>query len=175
MWAVNRVGAVLLGLVLLAGGLLVALEMVLVASGLGPLLPLEEWQRALNTTTHADRWVLGVSIAVGVFGVLVLAAQLRPWPPHRVLTGDPGGTEWWVSRRSVERRVEDAAESVTGVTGAHADIRGAERRWRLRMSAQARPERRDAIQGAVRDELERLSAPTDVPVGVTLRKPRGPE
>jgi Family of unknown function (DUF6286) len=172
MWAVNRIATGLLGLVLLAGGLLVALEVALVAGGLDPLLPLDAWRRELTTTPLSDRRVLVTSVVVGVLGLLVLVAQLRPWPPRRVLIGEPDGTEWWVFRRSVERSIEAAANAVTGVAGARAAVRGPERRWRLRMSAQASPERLDAIQRAIRAELQRLSAPEDVPVGVRLRAPR---
>lgn len=172
MRAVNRVAAGLLGLALLAGGLLVALEVALVAAGRASVLPLDEWRHDLSATTLASRWVLAVSIGLAVLGAAVLAAELRPWPPYRLLTGDDGGTVWWVSRRSVERRVAAAANAVTGVDNARAAVRGRERRWRLRMSAEARPDDRDAIQRAVRNELERLSVPRDVAVAITLRRPR---
>jgi hypothetical protein len=174
MWAVNRIATVLLGLVLLAGGLLVALQVALVASGRDRLPVLESCRRGLTITPLSNRWVLVTSVAVGAFGVLVLVAELKPWPPHRVLTGEPGATEWWVSRRSVQRQVEAAANAVTGVAGARAAVRGPERGWRLRVSAQARSEHLDAIRMAVRAEMRRLSAPADVPVNITLRAPRRP-
>jgi hypothetical protein len=171
MRAVNRIAAGLLGMVLLAGGLLVAVEGALAAAGRSPwLLPLGRWHATLSSTTPADGPVLGMSLLIGVIGLAILAVQVPPWPPQRLLTGDAGA--WWVARRSVEQRAAAAAAGVTGVHHPHAQVRGSERRWRLRMRAEANPEQRDEVVSAVRRELDRLSVPQDVPVVVALRRPR---
>jgi hypothetical protein len=172
MWAVNRVAAGVLGIVLLAGGLLAAFEAAVLAAGRSPwLVPLDRWHATLSSMAFSDSRMLGVSIVVGVIGLAVLATQLRPWPPQRLLTGDTGDP-WWVARRSVEQRAAAAATEVTGVHHARADVRGNERRWRLRMRAEANPEQRDEVISAVRRELDRLAAPKDIAVNVALRPPR---
>jgi hypothetical protein len=112
-----------------------------------------------------------VSIVVGVIGLIILALQIRPWPPQRLVTGDVRGP-WWVARRSVEQRAAAAAAGVSGVHNAHAEVRGNERRWRLRMRAEANPEQREEVNNAVRRELDRLAVPRDVAVNLALRRPR---
>jgi hypothetical protein len=172
MWAVNRVASSVLGVVLLVGGLLAAIEAAVLAAGRSPwLVPLDRWHATLSSMALSDSRVLGTSIVVGVIGLAVLALELRPWPPQRLLTGGVGDP-WWVARRSVEQRAADAANGVTGVHHARADVRGKERRWRLRMRAEANPERRDEVIGAVRRELDRLAVPKDIAVKVALRPPR---
>lgn len=172
MRVVNRIAATLLGVVLLAAGLLIAVEAALLAAGRAPwLLPLDRWHATLSERSISDTRVLGVSIVVGVIGVAVLIAQLRPWPPQRLITGDARGS-WWVARGSVELRTAAAAATVTGVHHARAEVRGNERRWRLRMRAEANPEQRDEVMTAVRHELDRLAAPPDIAVNVDLRRPR---
>jgi hypothetical protein len=172
MWAVNRVASSVLGIVLLVGGLLAAIEAAVLAAGRSPwLVPLDRWHATLSSMALSDSRVLGASIVVGVIGLAVLALELRPWPPQRLLTGD-AGDPWWVARRSVEQRTAAAATGVTGVHHARADVRGNERRWWLRMRAEANPEYRDEVVGAVRRELDRLAVPQDIAVKVALRPPR---
>ena len=172
MRAVNRVATTLLGLVLLAGGLLIATEAALLAVHRTPWwLPADRWHATLSRAAIGDSRVLGGSIVAGVIGLAVLAAQVRPWPPQRVLTGAEHGP-WWVARRSVEQRAEVAAAGVIGVHRPRATVRGRERRWWLRMRAEANPEQRDELLGAVRRELDRLAAPADIRVNLDLRRPR---
>jgi hypothetical protein len=172
MRLVNLLATSLLGLVLLAGGLLLAAEAALVWAGQSPwLVALDRWHARLSHTPLSNGWVLGASIVVGVIGLIILALQVRPWPPQRLVTGDVRGP-WWVARRSVEQRAAAAAAGVSGVHNAHAEVRGNERRWRLRMRAEANPEQREEVTNAVRRELDRLAVPRDVAVNLALRRPR---
>jgi hypothetical protein len=172
MRVVNLIAASLLGLVLLAGGLLLAAEAALVAAGQSPwLVPLDRWHARLSHTTLRGGWILGISIGVGVVGLIILALQVRPWAPQRLSTGDARGP-WWVTRRSVEQRAAAAAAGVIGVHDAHADVRGNERSWHLRLRAVANPEQRDEVVSAVRRELDRLAAPADLSINLALRRPR---
>ena len=172
MRVVNRLAASLFGLVLLAGGLLLAAEAALVAADQSPwLVPLDRWHARLSNTALRGGWVLGISIGVGIVGLIILVPQLRRWRPRRLMTGDPRDP-WWVARKSVEQRAAAAAADVTGVANTRADVRGTERRWRLRMRADARPEQRDEVTSAVRCELDRLAVPKDVAVKLALHRPR---
>src|SRR5262245_40425693 len=145
MRVVNRVASASLGVVLVAGGLLVAVNVALIAAGHGPwLMPLDRWHARLTATTVGNRWVLAASIVVGVVGLAVLVAQLRPWRPYRLLAGDTR-TVWWLARPSVERRLAAAADAVSGVADARATVRGRERRWRVRTWARAMPDRDDLV------------------------------
>jgi hypothetical protein len=168
----NRIAAGLLGLVLFAAGLLAIAEAALVAVGSTPwLVPLDRWHARLSNTTLASNKVLGVSIVVGSVGLIILALQLRPWRPRRLVTGD-AHAPWWVARRSVEQRTALAVSEIPGVHNARADVRGREKRWRLRLRADANPEQRDEVTSAVRHELDRLAVPRDIAVKYAFRLPR---
>jgi hypothetical protein len=174
MRTANRLGTLLLGLALIAVGLLVAIETALVAAGRDPwLLPLDSWHHRLTTTTAASGTFLAVSIAVAAVGLILLVAEVRPWPPQlvAVAAGRPGES-WWVARRSVEQRVSTAANRVTGVHDANARVRGGRSAWRVRLSARGDSSDRDRVSTAVRDELGGLGAPSDVRVKVSLRRGR---
>ena len=128
MRTTNRILSAVLGLVLIVVGLTVAIEMALIAAGRNPVvLPLDRWYAWMTTTTLDDSRVLATAIVVGLIGVVLLILGFRPWPPDRLLAGEPQDKTWWVSRRSVERRTATAAATAAGVHQAHADVRGRSR------------------------------------------------
>ncbi|GAA1742345.1 DUF6286 domain-containing protein [Luedemannella helvata] len=174
MRTANRIGALLLGLVLFAGGLLVAVEAVSVAvRGEGWPLPLHGVFDTLTTTTAGDQSFLIVSIAVGVVGLIIFLSQVRPWAPNLVAVNAArsDGT-WWMARRSVERRMASAANDVTGVQQARAHVRGGRRKWRVTIAGRGPADQRDAVTEAVQRELGRLDAPADTGLSVRLRPGR---
>ena len=126
-----------------------------------------------QATTPAESGFLAASIGVGVLGLVIFAAQVRPWPPHLVAVNIARSDETWsMARRSVERRVAASAETVTGVRDARARVGGRRRHWRLRVTGHGPDDRRDAVADAVRRELGRLDAPQDTSVSVRLRPGR---
>jgi hypothetical protein len=170
----NRIASAVLGLLLIVGGVVVIVEMALVASGRRPLvLPLDRWHRSLTGLRVRDDGLLWVSILVGIVGIVLLVAELRRWAPDRVSTSGGSGAPWWLSRRSVERRTATAAATVHGVRDARADVRGRRGRWRLRVRAEAWPDQLQPVGEAVRAELDRLNAPPDTRIDLALRRPRG--
>ncbi|MBT8225191.1 MAG: hypothetical protein HKP61_08305 [Dactylosporangium sp.] len=162
MRVLNRLTLVLLAIALLAGGLLVAVEGALAAAGRPGLVPRESWYRTLTTTEVGDRWPLGVALGLGVLGLLIVGAQVRPWIPDRLAIMIDG---WQVQRRSAERHLADAIAQVTAVTNVRATLRGRGRRWRLRIRAAADADSRPAVAEALDRALLRLSAPI-------VRRPR---
>jgi hypothetical protein len=169
----NRIASGVLGLVLIALGILVVIEMARVALDRSPLvLPLDRWYRSLTSNRIDDGAFLAVAILVGLVGLTLLVLELRPWAPDRVRTGSSPDAPWWVSRRSVERRTATAADEVGGVSHARSAVRGATDRWRLRLRAEGWPDQHGAVMEAVRSELARLNAPPDTTVNVSLRAPR---
>jgi hypothetical protein len=172
MRRVNRIASGVLGVLLIAAGLLVAVEMVLIAAGRQPAwLPLQRWYQTIGFATLGSRGVLITAILAGLVGLGILVAQLRRWKPDRVLAGSGSGAPWWVSRRSVQRRTAIAAGALAGIGNARADVRGRPQSWRLRLRADGGPDQRDAVQRAVRDELDRLNVSAATAVDVVLRKP----
>lgn len=180
MRVVNRLAGLVLALALLAVGLFVIVQTVMYLVDRPPwLVPLESWRDTLAGTELADRWVLVAAVAALAVGVVLLFLQLRPVTPTRVRArGDVESgstTDWWLDRRSVERRTAAAARSVWGVHDVRTHVRGRPGRWRLSVAADAgRGDQAagDAVEAEVRRELARLHAPADVPVSVSLRHDR---
>lgn len=184
MRVVNRLAGIVLALLLIAVGLLVIAQTVLFLAGRPPwLLPLESWRDNLSSTELADRRVLATAIVMLVAGLAVLILQLRRVTPTRLrATGaSPAGgadpkshADWWLQRRSVERRTAAAAQSVWGVHDARSRARGRPGRWGLSVSgaAQAGEESTAQVEAVVRRELDRLSVDGEVPVSVSLKHSR---
>jgi hypothetical protein len=172
----NRVASGILGLALLAAGLLLTVETLVVSFRDRPwLLPLDTWHKSLTTTTLSSPWVLGISIVLGLVGATIVLAELIPWRPQRVRVDGAArgtGTRWRVARRTVEQRAARAAGTVGGVARASARVRGREGRWRVDVHALGDPDIRDEVGRAVRRDLDRLGADSGVPLKVALERPR---
>jgi hypothetical protein len=166
---VNRLAAVLLALVLLAIGLLAVVQTV---SGLlGRPWPVTSATRdALAGVPLSDQRVLVTSIVVGAVGLIMLVAQLIPRPRRR-LPAASIGPGWWVRRGSVERRAALAAVTAGGAQHPRASVDGNASRWKVRVTGEAAPDRRPAVEQAVRTELAALGAPPDVTVSASLSQP----
>jgi len=171
MGTVNRLLSALLGLVLLVVGLATVVGMIVIASGRQPtFLPADRWYSWLRGTRFEDGRFLAIAAICALVGLILASLELRRWPPDRVQTVGAAGTPLWISRRSVERRV-NAAAARAGVEDARSRVNGKPARWGLRLRGVAGPERRETVGGAIRAELDRLYAPPDVPVSVALRRP----
>ena len=167
MRLVNRVASLLLALVLLAGGLLVVAEVIVIALD-RPSLVVDRagWYGTLTTTRLGQPEIRAAAVGVAVLGLLILIGQLRRWTPDRLPTGLADG--WHLQRRSVERRLATAADTVPGVTTATARLRRRGTVWRAQIRAIGDASARPAVETAVRRELDRLAAPATEHVGVDL-------
>jgi hypothetical protein len=171
MPVVNRLASLLLALVLLGGGLLLAAEAA--ASALdqpGLLIDRTGWFNTLTGTPLRDAAIRAIAIAVGVLGLLILLTQLRRWTPDRLAV--PLADGWHLQRRSVERRLAGAAGRVPGVTEARARIRRHGNTWLPRIRAVGDPSSRPAVESAVREELDRLAAPSADQLDIELVRER---
>ena len=173
----NRLAALVLALILIAGGLLIALEAALAAFRRTPwLIPSQRWHDVLVTTRLSDRPALVTAGALLVVGLALLVAEVRRWPPSELpirLDAADSVTQWRVLRRPAERRLADAAADVVGVGRARARVRlrGREH-WRVYVLAEAREDSRGMIEEAVDTELARLAAPMPAEVRLRLTRPR---
>lgn len=174
MRAVNQVLSLLLGIILLVGGLLLAVEAVLAAAGQDSwLLPADEWYRFFTETTLGDQVVLLVALAAALLGLILLIAELRPWRPTRLPVHlETADGRWWITRRAAERRLTGAAETVSGVSGARARLRTRRDRWKGGVRVEAREDAQQDVEQEVRRTLERLGSPADSDVQVRLVTPR---
>jgi hypothetical protein len=173
MRVANRIASVLLGLLLIAAGLMAAVEAVLALASRPPVLPLRDWYQRLTSTTYADNAVRLVSIGLIVLGLIVLLTQLRRWRPRELdLSPEEKHEHFRIQRRSLEEQVSQAVNDLPGVHDAEAMARGGERRWRLRVRARARRDQLEQIRSTARRAMDMLSVPSGVPVAVDVREPR---
>jgi hypothetical protein len=175
MSVLNRLGGLLLGVLLLALGLLVVVEAVALSTWhrSWPVEPLLSWRDNMMATPWSDWRVWFTGLVVLVVGLLILLAQLRRVRPKRLSTAENGGEiDWILDRRSVEHRAASAAESIRGVTSAKAVTRGSANHWRLNVTAKARGDVVDRadVEEAVHAQLRDLGVPVQVPVRVTVRR-----
>lgn len=153
MRTLNRVAAMLLALAVIGVGALLAVEAALLWLDRPPvLLPREDWYRTLTRTTVADTVVLAVSITALALGLVILFLQLRPWRPVRLPAKETG---WYLRRRQTQRSLAAAVERLPAVASVRARLG---RKWRLRLSAAADAQDRDAVREAAFGELGRLGA-----------------
>ncbi|MEU8179547.1 Asp23/Gls24 family envelope stress response protein [Micromonospora sp. NPDC049044] len=169
----NRAASALLGLALLAGGILLAAQMLLTTLGRPtPLLLRPGWYGALTTTRWHDPGVRAAACTAVLLGLLVLVAQLRRWTPVRLRVDERDG--WHLHRRCVERRLTDAADTVPGVRGTRVRVRRHGDRWRPRLRATGDPAARAEVEFAVRQELRQLASPRADRADVRLLPHRRP-
>lgn len=172
MPAVNRVLSLLLGLVLLGGGLLTAVEATGVALDRSPwIVPGDDWYASLTSTRLGDRSVLITAVVIGSVGLALLVAQLRPRRAGRlpIEVSWPGGS---LERRSAQRRLSEAANAVRGAGAARTRVRMRRGQWRVEAAVRAPGEARDTVETGLREELARLRAPTPVDLRLRIREPR---
>jgi hypothetical protein len=164
----RKVVSAVLALVLLAGGVVVTIEIVVAAYNRRPwVLPYDRWYR--SGTQHSwdspeARWLF-VALAAG--GLFLLALQLLRSRPA-VLPLAPGGSPADLARRSLEKSLARTASAVDGVAAARAKVSG------QRAQVVARTNRRQAadLQPRVAEVVDRrlrslgLAAPPSVTVKV---------
>jgi hypothetical protein len=169
MRAFNRVLSLLLGLALLAGGLLVAAEVAAALLDRGELvIPVRRWAEELRATTFADAQVVfGVVAAVGL---VLFVAEARRWPKQRVPLADDQQRSWWLLRRSLEQHLGRAVTTGTGATGARARVRPQRRRLRVRLDADVAPTARPAVEQRAAQVLDQLIGPDRSRIRVRIRR-----
>ena len=162
MRAFNRLASLVLGLLLVAGGVLLAAEAIMVLLNRPPVLvPLSSWYDWLRSVT------LNGAVVLAVLGLVLLVAQLRPWRPVRVpVTVDDN---WYVQRRGAEHGLVRAVDDVPGVTGAKAKVG---KRWRCRVWATGDADSRADVDAAIDEELNRMSVPDGRRVRVKMARLR---
>ncbi len=172
MRVANRIASALLGLALVAAGVLAVIEAVLALASRPPVMPLRDWYQRLTSTTFGANIVRLVSIGLIAVGLLILLAQLRRWRPTALdLRPDEEQAHWQIQRRSLEEQVSHAVNEVAGVKEAAAMARGGPHRWQLRVRALAHKDQTEQIRSAARRAMDKLSVPSEVPLVVSVREP----
>lgn len=152
----NRILSSLVALVAAAGGVLIAVEIVVAAFGRRPwVLPHDEWYRSARINAWDDaapRWIF---IALFVAGLLLLGLQLAKRRPPALALG-PGGPPTDIGRRSLERALVRSATEVDGVASAKVKV-GSDRAEVVAVTNRRQAgDIRSRVASAVEDRIRRL-------------------
>jgi len=126
MRILNKLLAAVVSLGLIAGGLLVAIEVIFAELGRSSwVIPYEDWYRAGQSHAWSSPIVRNVGIALCAIGVVLLLLQLVKHAPEVVSLEDQKGQHGQavVRRRSLERCLERAAHTVDGISRARVRVR----------------------------------------------------
>ena len=119
MRAFNRVLSLLLGLALIACGLLVVVEVITAFVRDTPWpIRVDQWAATLRQQTFADTIPRIVFLATAAVGLVLLVAEARPWPKRTLTLTSDGQRSWGLHRRSAERQIARAVRSGTSATAA---------------------------------------------------------
>lgn len=170
----DRVVAGILALVLLVGGVLVAIEIGLHAAGRDDpwVLPWDTWYDEGTETAWSDPEVRAVCVGLVVVAILLLALQVARRRPSAVpIRREDDGVDVDLDRRSVENWLEARLARVDGVGGVK--VRARRRKVRVRAESVARetePIERRLDEAATRElaDLD-LERPPSVNVRVRSR------
>jgi len=141
MRALDRLLALVAGLVLAGAGGLLVVEAILLEAGRPPwLVPRHRWDQDLRVLAWDDMTIRASSVVMIALGVLLVGAQFVPRRPLRLpLRGRPGRTVW-LSRRSLQRHLERVVSQDPDAETGRARV--GRRRARVDVSVVARADRR---------------------------------
>lgn len=168
----NSVLAVLLSLLLIAAAVIVPVEVVSALLDREPwVVPWQGFADSLRNSTWDAGPVRAALIVLGVLGLLLLAAQLKPRRPTELeLRQLTEGVQAGTSRRSLQRSLTRASGDVDGVSQASVKAK------RRSVSVTAVTRLRDPgdlesrVAGAVQDRLDSLDLKSPPKVKVSVRK-----
>ena len=168
----NRLFLLVLGLALVAAGVLVVIEAVYAWTGsgsVGAFVP--QWLATFKTTPWSAPIVIAISAAVGAAGLVLVLVEVRPQRKRHAVFATDGG-EWLLLRRSTEGHLQRRLAAQVPVGAVKVRLTPRSVRWRLKVRARAASATRPALQGAAQGELGRLHAPDASTVEVTTTGPR---
>jgi hypothetical protein len=170
----NRLLVFALGVVLGAVGFIMAVEAVWTGLGYRFLwFPGQSWLHALRTSAWSDRAVMVGGAIAAALGLLLLVAELRPWPPRVAQSSIEEKDTWLIQRQSAERYVRRAVQREVPRSPLKADLNITGRRWNLKLRVRAAASTKPELVAAGQYQLEKLGAPKGSKVVVrTTRAPR---
>jgi hypothetical protein len=167
----NRLAALLVGAVLIAGGALVIIEAVWTWTGSGFVwIPGRSWLTSFKTTPWSNNLVIAISIGVAIVGFVLLVVEVRPQRKRVARYRSDHGT-WLLMRRSTEAHLSRRLETAVPTSPIKVRLSPRALRWRVMVTARAARSTRPALEAAARAELDQLHAPsTKVQVRTTGAK-----
>ncbi len=174
----NRFLALLLGVALASAAVIAVVEIVLgLTDNASAVIPRQRWDRELSTLEWDQDWLVITLAAMGVAGLLLLAAQLVPRRPDTVAAeSDRDGVEVVYGRRGLEQELGEVVREHPSVLNAR--VRRKRNRVHVRADVPATAADSDigatgsGIQTDVRSAAERLGLQRKPKVRVRLDQAR---
>ncbi|WP_433605400.1 DUF6286 domain-containing protein [Dactylosporangium sp. CA-139114] len=176
MRLVNRLLALIVSLALVAGAVVIVVDVVAVLTGHRPIAV--DWLAVYRWGSHMT-WASGevrlICVLLAVVGLALLGMELKPRRPARLRTdSDNPATDAAYTRRCVRQTVRDAVTDVDGVDDADVTIR--RRHLRVHAKSIAREavpaaSLRDSVTQAARSRLDalQLHRPPKVTVRISAK------
>jgi hypothetical protein len=166
----NRIIASVIGVLLLAGGVLTAVEIAIAyVGGSRWVLPYDAWYRHARSDSWQSSGVRGLLIAVALIGLAILILQLFRRPPSALTIRSDTDATYSVRRRSVERSLVRGAEGLDGIDTARAKIDRRTVRVKARSNRRLAGDLRAALERSVNAGVEKLELVDPPRVEVSLR------
>ena len=146
MRRLDRAVALIVGLALAAAAVVTGIEAVLLVAGEPALLlPRTTWAHDLAGLGWDDTTLQGVAVGVAAAGAVLLAAQVLPRRPVRLLASNGTRAGTWLSRKGFGRKIVHDVTRLPAVDAAGARISG--RRVRVRATLAPGVEEASGAQG----------------------------
>jgi hypothetical protein len=170
----NRMLALVLGLVLVGGGVLVVIEAAWSWTGSGfEWIPGRQWLATFKSTSWSASIVIGVSVAVAALGLVLVVLEARPQRKRHAAFQAAAG-DWLLLRRSTEAHLQRRISKQVPTTPIKVRLTPRSLRWRLKVTAAAASTTKPELQAVARSELARLRAPGAAKVEVVTTGSRRP-
>jgi Family of unknown function (DUF6286) len=170
MHTVNRVLAAVLGLFLLVGGLLTAVEIAIAfVGGDRWILPYDAWYRHARADAWDSGGVRGLLVVIAAIGVGHVVLQLVRRAPLTLPLSSETDATYAVRRRSLQRSLVRSTEAVDGVESAKARIDQRGVRVRARSNRRLPGEMKSVVEAVVTGRLQQLELESIPRVRVSLR------
>lgn len=164
---VDRVLLTVIGLLLVAGGVLVIIEAIWAWTNNGFVwIPGERWLHAFKTTTWSDPATIAISVAAGALGLLLLAWAVWPRRARSAAFPTEKAGQWSLLRRSTEGHLQRRLAAQVPVSPIKARLNPKPGSWTLKVKARAATSTRPALEQSARAELAALKAPSGCRVQV---------
>lgn len=171
MRTLTRLLSALIGLALLLGGLLLALEVALTAArGSAQIVPYDTWLRWARNHAWSDPVVLWTGLGMLLVGLLLLLITLRRRAPLAVPGAARQDMTVSFARRPLEQAVSRLAERSAGVEGVRVHLRKRKAEVQAASLTTDLDATKQVLQSRLTDGLDRLPLQSTPTVDVRLRK-----
>jgi hypothetical protein len=165
---VDRVLLTVIGLVLVAGGMLIIVEAIWSWTNNGFVwIPGDGWLHSFETTAWSDPATISISVAAGALGLLVFVWATWPRRARAAAFPTEQGGQWSLLRRSTEAHLQRRLAAQVPVSPIKARLNPRPNHWSLKVKARAAASTRPALEASARAELAALRAPGSPRVSVS--------